>query len=133
MTNTAAPLTLVDLVTQAQAAMTRLSQWIDDAPANAARNPEALTWSRLAKVAEECGEVIAAYIGFTGQNPRKGVTHTGQDVESELLDVALTALLAYEHVTNHRGDCVVDLLLNVLEKRKRAIDEFPHTGKDTND
>ena len=75
-----------------------LSRWIDAASANAARDPEAATWGRLAKVAEEAGEVIAAYIGATGQNPRKGVTHTMGDVRRELLDVALTALCAVEHL-----------------------------------
>jgi hypothetical protein len=75
-----------------------LSKWIDDS--NHDRDPEAVTWGRLAKVSEECGEVIAAFIGATGQNPRKGITHTGEDVVEELLDVALTALCAVEHLTN---------------------------------
>lgn len=76
-----------------------LSQWIDEA--NTSRDPEAATWARLAKIAEESGEVIAAYIGATGQNPRKGATHTQTDVEEELLDVALTALAALEHLRGH--------------------------------
>ena len=76
-----------------------LSEWIDDG--NAHRDDEAVTWGRLAKIAEEGGEVIAAYIGATGQNPRKGVTHDMGDVADELFDVALTALGAYFHVTNH--------------------------------
>jgi len=50
---------------------------------------------RVLKVVEEAGEAAAAYIGMTGANPRKGVTHTLGDVESELLDVALTALVAW--------------------------------------
>src|SRR5690625_2974981 len=67
-----------------------LSEWIDEA--NSQLPPEAATWARLAKITEEAGEVVAAHIGATGQNPRKGVTHTRADVEEELLDVALTAL-----------------------------------------
>lgn len=80
-----------------------LSDWIDTAPANAARDPEAATWGRLAKITEEAGEVIAAFIGATEQNPRKGRTHEGTDVIKELLDVALTALCAVEHMTNNSG------------------------------
>lgn len=76
-----------------------LSKWIDEG--NAHRDPEAVTWGRLAKIAEEHGEVIEAFIGATGQNPRKGVTCGMNAVAIELLDVALTALAAYFHVTNH--------------------------------
>lgn len=76
-----------------------LSEWIDRG--NEDRNPEAETWARLAKISEEAGEVVAAYIGATGQNPRKGTTHTLADVEDELLDVAITALAALEHVRGH--------------------------------
>lgn len=76
-----------------------LSRWIDDG--NRHRDPEAATWARLAKITEEAGEVVAAQIGATGQNPRKGVTHSALDVQEELLDVALTALAALEHVRGH--------------------------------
>jgi phosphoribosyl-ATP pyrophosphohydrolase len=49
---------------------------------------------RVAKVAEEAGEAIGAWIGLTGQNPRKGVTHTCDDVAGELADAAFAALVA---------------------------------------
>ncbi|CAL9551260.1 hypothetical protein SUDANB70_04474 [Streptomyces sp. enrichment culture] len=35
-----------------------------------------------------------AVVGATGQNPRKGTTHTWDDVRSEVCDVAVTALIA---------------------------------------
>jgi hypothetical protein len=89
-----------------------LSEWID--ASNADRDPEAITWGRIAKVSEECGEVIAAFIGATGQNPRKGVTHSGLDVIAELLDVAVTALGAVEHLRNHDGRSM-DLLAAKVE------------------
>jgi hypothetical protein len=77
-----------------------LSRWVDDGqPAD--RDPEAVTWGRLAKVSEEQGEVIAAFIGATGQNPRKGLTHTRGEVIKELLDVAVTALAAVEHMVGN--------------------------------
>ncbi|WP_305789392.1 hypothetical protein [Symbioplanes lichenis] len=49
---------------------------------------------RILKVAEEYGEAAAAWIGATGQNPRKGITHTLDDVAAELGDIAFTALVA---------------------------------------
>jgi hypothetical protein len=52
---------------------------------------------RIMKVGEEFGEAVAAYIGMTGQNPRKGITHTQSDVMSELADVAITAMCAMVH------------------------------------
>ena len=54
---------------------------------------------RVLKLTEEAGEAAAAYIGMVGQNPRKGVTHTLDDLLGELADVALTALCAIQHFT----------------------------------
>ncbi|MFE7772505.1 MazG-like family protein [Streptomyces sp. NPDC057445] len=69
----------------------RLHAWLDAA---ADRAPEQETLLRVLKLSEEVGEVAQAVIGATGQNPRKGVTHTWQDVESELCDVIVTAMVA---------------------------------------
>ena len=91
-----------------------LSQWID--AGNEHRDPEAVTWGRLAKVSEECGEVISAYIGATGQNPRKGVTGDMNNVVDELLDVAITALCAIEHVL----DCP-ETSMEFLDAKVRAV------------
>lgn len=54
---------------------------------------------RVLKLTEEAGEAAAAYIGMVGQNPRKGVTHTLEDLLGELADVAVTALAAIQHFT----------------------------------
>ncbi|MFB4275795.1 MazG-like family protein [Nonomuraea sp. MTCD27] len=54
---------------------------------------------RLLKLVEETSEVAAAYIGMVGQNPRKGVTHTLDDVAAELCDVTVTALVALATIT----------------------------------
>jgi NTP pyrophosphatase (non-canonical NTP hydrolase) len=51
---------------------------------------------RILKVTEEAGEAAGAWIGVLGQNPRKGVTHSRDDVVAELADVAITALVAIE-------------------------------------
>ena len=81
--------------------LTRLSVWIDDH--NIDKNPDLQLWERIGKIGEEFGETIAALIGYLGQNPRKGVTHTLGDIQKELLDVAVTALGAHEHVTGNHG------------------------------
>jgi NTP pyrophosphatase (non-canonical NTP hydrolase) len=102
----------------AQAALTELSKWID--AGNTGRDPEAVTWGRLAKLTEESGEVIAAFIGQTGQNPRKGVTHQLADVIEELLDVAVTALGAIEHLTDHDGYALERLDQKIIQVARHA-------------
>ncbi|MDQ0931389.1 MazG-like family protein [Streptomyces turgidiscabies] len=73
------------------AAIDDLSAWLD---ANQAHPGREGLLMRVLKLAEEVGEVAQAVIGATGQNPRKGITHTWDDVQSELCDVALTAMVA---------------------------------------
>ncbi|MFI9235795.1 MazG-like family protein [Streptomyces sp. NPDC053079] len=69
--------------------------WLDQA--NGTGDHE--TAMRLMKLGEEAGEVMAAYIGMTGQNPRKGVTHRRSDVAAELCDVIITAATALHAFT----------------------------------
>ncbi|MEU5311888.1 MazG-like family protein [Streptomyces sp. NPDC021562] len=57
------------------------------------------TAMRLMKVTEEAGEATAAYIGMTGQNPRKGISHTTADVADELCDVIIAATVALHSFT----------------------------------
>lgn len=84
-----------------------LSKWVD--AANAGKDPDLQIWERCGKIMEEAGEVGAALIGMMGQNPRKGVTHTRADVIEELLDVAITALGAVEHLTGNQGTALARL------------------------
>ncbi|MET9971626.1 MazG-like family protein [Streptomyces sp. NPDC006356] len=49
---------------------------------------------QLLKIQEEAGEVAEAVIGAMGQNPRKGHSHTWEDVESEVCDVITTGMVA---------------------------------------
>jgi len=102
-----------------------LSRRIDTG--NAHRDPESVAWGRLAKLTEESGEVIAAYIGATGQNPRKGVTHTTDDVLAELLDVAVTALGAYEHLDGHQGRALTALDAKIHAVADRLFGLTPTT------
>lgn len=54
---------------------------------------------RIMKLSEEVGEVTQAVTGTLGQNPRKGVTHTWDDVQAELCDVMFTAMVALRSLT----------------------------------
>jgi len=54
---------------------------------------------QLLKITEEAGEVAQAVIGATGQNPRKGFSHTWEDVQAEVCDVVITALVALVRLT----------------------------------
>lgn len=74
----------------------RLVGWLDDnnpVPEQTART------MRVLKLTEEIGEVAEAVIGATSYNPRKGASHTWQDVEHELCDVILTAMVALRTLT----------------------------------
>ncbi len=108
-----------DRATDTNALVRAMSRWIDGSPENRARTPEALLWGRVAKVAEESGEAVAALIGATGQNPRKGVSATMLDVERELLDVALTALCAVEHL--HAADDAPADVMGLLAAHVEAV------------
>lgn len=100
------------------ACLAGLSQWIDDSLTE--RSPEGIVLHRTMKVAEEAGEVIAAVIGWTGANPRKGQTHDRDDVIAELLDVAVTALGAVEHLTGNQGKSREMLDRKILTVADRA-------------
>ena len=73
----------------------RLTAWLDSH--NGRSGDE--TALRLLKVTEEAGEVAQAWIGMTGQNPRKGITHTAADVADELCDVITAAMVALATIT----------------------------------
>ncbi|WP_262057875.1 MazG-like family protein [Streptomyces sp. STR69] len=71
---------------------------------------------RILKLSEEVGEVSEAVIGVTGQNPRKGVTHTWDDVQAELCDVVITALIALRTLTPHTQEVFNRHLARVMER-----------------
>lgn len=99
-----------------------LSRWID-ASYPSGLDKEAWMWRRVEKINEECGEVSAAIRGVIGENPRKGVVGTWDDVIKELTDVAVSALGAIEHLTGNEGQSVAYLSqrLDVLVERAGLI------------
>lgn len=53
---------------------------------HADRTTERAALLQMLKLSEEVGEVAEAVIGAYGTNPRKGTTHTREDVQAELCD-----------------------------------------------
>lgn len=51
----------------------------------------AATLAQCLKLQEETGELAEAMLGTLGQNPRKGFSHTHDDVMKEIIDVIVTA------------------------------------------
>lgn len=90
----------------------RLSAWIDGSyPVEI--DPELHLRRRIDKLMEEVGETGQSLGGYTGENPRKGVTHTREDVMGELLDVAVTALGAWEHMDGNRSRSALALAVKL--------------------
>jgi phosphoribosyl-ATP pyrophosphohydrolase len=75
---------------------------------------------QVIKLQEEAGEVAAAYIGLVGSNPRKGVTHSAEDVAMEMADVAITALLGIR-IAGFKPD---EMLRRQAQKTRQRLDEF---------
>ncbi|MFE0452292.1 MazG-like family protein [Streptomyces sp. NPDC058914] len=71
---------------------------------------------RILKLSEEVGEAAQAVIGATGQNPRKGTSHTWDDVGSELCDVVITALVALRTLTPQAREVFAGHLARVAER-----------------
>ncbi|GLW55443.1 hypothetical protein Kpho01_34540 [Kitasatospora phosalacinea] len=55
--------------------------------------PEQAVTLQALKVSEEAGELAEAVIGVLAANPRKGASHTWEDVYGEACDIAVTALI----------------------------------------
>jgi len=56
--------------------------------------PEQERFARIMKIGEEMGEVVEAFLGALGQNPRKGITNGLDKVGDELTDVVITSWVA---------------------------------------
>jgi hypothetical protein len=107
--------------TEAQQRITALSKWLDESEANVRRPAAEATLLRFLKVGEEAGEMFAEIIGWTGQNPRKGVTANLLDVIEEALDVAITAIGAVEHATGNNGEAFRLLFKKIQDVDARRL------------
>jgi NTP pyrophosphatase (non-canonical NTP hydrolase) len=75
---------------------------------------------RVLKVAEETGEAAQAWIGATGQNPRKGITHSRAEVAGELADVVMAALVAIASLGIDPGPALVAKACAVSDRVRAA-------------
>jgi NTP pyrophosphatase (non-canonical NTP hydrolase) len=71
---------------------------------------------RVLKIGEEFGEVAEAVHGAMGANPRKGASHTWDDVHKELSDVAITALIALASLTSDAPKVFDERLQHIVER-----------------
>jgi NTP pyrophosphatase (non-canonical NTP hydrolase) len=85
--------------------------------------PLAGHWARVTKVCEEAGEVWKALSKATGENPRKGVCGTWEELLEELGDTASAALCAIQHITKDEADTGA-VLVAALAKAHRRVGEF---------
>jgi hypothetical protein len=82
---------------------------------------------RVMKLAEETGEAVAAYIGMTGQNPRKGTCATRDDLASELCDVIVTAMVALATLTGSAADAETNLQTHLNARFARLLTRIATT------
>ncbi|MEU1042898.1 MazG-like family protein [Streptomyces sp. NPDC005907] len=90
-----------------------LHTWLDDHRTHDGREELLL---RMLKLTEEVGEVAQAVIGAAGHNPRKGTSHSWDDVRAELCDVAITALVALRTLTPDARETFAAHLAGVRER-----------------
>ncbi|TMR89077.1 MazG-like family protein [Nonomuraea basaltis] len=76
---------------------------------------------RIMKIGEEFGEVVSAYIGVTGQNPRKGVSATHAELTGELCDVIIAAMSALATVAGGPEDAEKILSTHIAARYPRLL------------
>ena len=101
-----------------------LEKWLDASDADAGFSFNETLLARVLKLNEEAGEAAAALIGALGQNPRKGVTHTMDDVAAELIDTAVSAMVALATVRKDAPQRFAIRLKETVE-RTRAQEPSP--------
>jgi NTP pyrophosphatase (non-canonical NTP hydrolase) len=104
-------------------AIETIDNWLDNNTSELYKNqPLAQDMARVAKAGEEAGEAFEAFLGATGQNPRKGFSKDIEDVFDELADVAMAGILGIQHFTKD-ADITKQILLERLAYRIRQIQE----------
>ncbi|MGW8380196.1 MazG-like family protein [Streptomyces sp. ODS28] len=81
----------------------------------------------LLKLSEESGEVAQAYLGWRGQNPRKGTTNGPEQVATELCDVVITALVALHHFTPDPPRFLAEVIQHRAERLARILHSEHHS------
>lgn len=91
----------------------RVTRWLDE---HQIITPEADDALRVGKLLEEGGEAMQKYIGWIGQNPRKGVINTKYEFLEEVADSAMTALCCIQHFTQD-----IEETFNIMFNRARYV------------
>ncbi len=86
---------------------------------------------KVLKISEEAGESAEAYIGLYGLNPRKGVTHSRDEVADELADVAITAIVALSEFSPDPLQHVTRRFAHAAERIRAREPEAVPTRKGT--
>ncbi|WP_461011435.1 MazG-like family protein [Streptomyces capparidis] len=94
----------------------QLRDWLDDA--SPVTGELALTL-RIGKIGEEYGEAWEALHGVLGTNPRKGHSHTWEDLQTELADTAITALVALASSTPDAAKIFTTRLQEITDRSLR--------------
>ncbi|MEU4585427.1 MazG-like family protein [Kitasatospora aureofaciens] len=68
----------------------------------------------VVKIGEEFGEVSEAVHGALGANPRKGWSHDWSDVETELCDVIVTAMVAFDTISGDGRKVLAERLRHLV-------------------
>ncbi|WFB09776.1 MazG-like family protein [Streptomyces sp. LX-29] len=92
----------------------RLRAWLDE-HSDPATAGDAKLW-RVLKIGEEFGEVVEAMHGAVGANPRKGPSHTWDDVHKELCDVIVTGMVALATCTPDAEKLLDDHLRHLVAR-----------------
>lgn len=99
-----------------------IDEWLDrEIDRDYKEQPMAQDLARITKIAEELGEASSAFIGVTGQNPRKGFYSSTAEVNNELADVAWTAILAIQHFTKNDDETTEILAERLYRIYKRTV------------
>lgn len=94
----------------------RLRTWLDENAVEASDSDVRLL--RVLKIGEEFGEVAEALHGAMGANPRKGASHTWDDVNKELCDVIVTGMVALASCTPDARKLLDERLQHLVDRRR---------------
>jgi NTP pyrophosphatase (non-canonical NTP hydrolase) len=97
-----------------------INAWLDRSHIDQGMTQELDDMTAVFKIQEEAGEAAEAYLGMIGENPRKGTTHTEDDVLDELADVAVAALRAIQHFTRSKEHTALILRQKLDAIKSRA-------------
>ncbi|WP_327415367.1 MazG-like family protein [Streptomyces sp. NBC_01233] len=93
----------------------RIRRWLDENAGELSERERVMM--RVLKIGEEFGEVSEALHGVYSANPRKGASHSWEDVRKELVDVAVTTLVALATLDPEGGGKEFEARLQFLVDR----------------